>query len=350
MIFARQDAADGAFGVKVESGDFAETVRCRCGAEGTEAFGDEDCCIGGFSFGSVQCRKEASDRKAPSFFRLCGDLLNPQLEAWQKVSISGGDFRPVNFAGRRVGAFLKSDGIEQILIFGLVPQNVSASPGEQASEIFSTFKSLLGENGFDFKDTVRTWFYNRDILAWYPEFNSVRTKFFTEDGVFKRLVPASTGIGAHNSAGAAICAGLHAVRSKTGSSVAQAVESPLQNSAMKYKSSFSRAVEIAFPEHRKLYISGTASIDKSGESVHIGDCPAQVAETMRVVEALLRSRGMGWENISRAIAYFRRASDIPLFKKFCDEKKLPALPAIAVNATICRDNLLFELEADAIAD
>ncbi len=350
MIFARHNAVDGAFGVKVESGNFTETVRCHCRAEETESFGDEGCCIGGFSFGSFRRGKETSDREAPPLFRLCGDLLNPQPRVWQKVSVSGGDFRPVNFAGRRVGVFLKSNNIEQILIFGLVPQNVSASPGEQASEIFSAFKSLLGENGFDFTDTVRTWFYNRDILAWYPEFNGVRTRFFAENGVFGRLVPASTGIGAHNSAGAAICAGLHAVRSRAGNSVAQAVESPLQSSAMKYKSSFSRAVEIAFPGHRKLYISGTASIDKSGESVHIGDSPAQLAETMRVVEALLRSRGMDWENVSRAIAYFRRASDIPLFKKFCDEKKLPPLPAIAVNATICRDNLLFELEADAIAD
>ena len=176
----------------------------------------------------------------------------------------------------------------------------------------------------------------------------MRTAFFAGHGVFEKRVPASTGIGAGNSAGAALSADLLAVQPRNGAVRIQAVPSPLQGSALNYRSSFSRAVEMGFTTHRFLTISGTASIGQDGQTVFLGDCEGQIGRTLDVVEALLRSRGMDWSDVTRGIAYFADLADRPLFEAVWRQRGLPDLPLAMAQAAICRADLLFELEVDAV--
>ena len=127
------------------------------------------------------------------------------------------------------------------------------------------------------------------------------------------------------------------------------VPSPLQSSATQYGSSFSRAVELELPDLRRLYISGTASIDEQGKTVFIGDTAGQVRQTMEVVQAILHSREMDWGDVTRSLVYFKRGTDAPLFEKHRQENGVPPFPAITVENDICRDELLFEIEVDAVA-
>jgi len=303
--------------------------------------------VGGFSFFNKNKENKQLKYEFPAFF-LFSDLRNSQENISQIIQMNEGKKKYIYNGKKIVGTTISNENIEQIFILGLTPQNLSNPPSKQAEEIFSLLDKILAENNFNFQDVVRTWFYNNNITEWYADFNSVRTSFFKEKKIFENLVPASTGIGAENIYGSAICAGLHAIKSHNKKRIAQVIESPLQNSAMNYKSSFSRAVEISFPEYKKLYISGTASINKNGETVFIGNCAKQIAETMKIVEALLNSRGATWENVSRSIAYFRKTQDIHFLEEFLKEKKIPQFPIIITQATICRENLLFEIEADAI--
>ena len=117
---------------------------------------------------------------------------------------------------------------------------------------------------------------------------------------------------------------------------------------MDYRSSFSRAVELGFPTHRSLYVSGTASIDADGRTVHRDDAAAQIKLTMRVVEAILHSRDMGWGDLFRGTVYFRNMEDRALFDAHCMELRIPGFPLAVSHADICRDDLLFEIEVDAI--
>ena len=71
------------------------------------------------------------------------------------------------------------------------------------------------------------------------------------------------------------------------------------------------------PDHRRLYVSGTASIEPSGKTAHIGDPAKQISLTMEVVAAILESRRMTWADVSRAIAYFKDIKDAPLFDEYC---------------------------------
>ena len=77
--------------------------------------------------------------------------------------------------------------------------------------------------------------------------------------------------------------------------------------------------------------------------------PAQVALTMDVVQAIQESRDMTWGNVNRALAYFKHAADISIFDEHLKRCGLPCLPTVIVNVDICRGDLLFEIELDAVA-
>jgi enamine deaminase RidA (YjgF/YER057c/UK114 family) len=200
----------------------------------------------------------------------------------------------------------------------------------------------------DFSHVVRTWLYLDRILEWYDDFNAVRTRFYKERGVFERLVPASTGIGAPNAAGTAVVAELLAIQPKDPRVRILSVPSPLQCPAPKYGSSFSRAVEVAMPDHRRLLVSGTAGIDPQGRTAHPGDVEAQADLTMRVIHAILESRGMGWSDVCRAVAYVKHTKDAPVLGRYCAAHGIAPLPLVVTKAEICREDLLFEVEVDAL--
>jgi len=247
-----------------------------------------------------------------------------------------------------VGSLYEDDCGRCCRLVGLLPSEVTDSREAQTGAIFGQMESALQDVGMTFSDVFRTWFYNHDILDWYGEFNTVRTDFFQERGIFGGVVPASTGIGGGNAADAALVAGLVALQPKGPDVTVAQVSSPLQSSARDYGSSFSRAVEVSCPDHRRLYVSGTASIDKAGETVHVGDCKAQVGLTMEVVGEILKSRQMNWGDVNRALAYFKQAEDAHLLVSYRQENDLPHFPVIVAENDVCRDDLLFEIEIDAI--
>ena len=249
--------------------------------------------------------------------------------------------------GSLVGKLYSDDEVDYCLLGGLLPSDPGASQESQAKEVFASIPLALAEAGMDFSNVVRTWFYLDRVWDWYAVFNKVRTEFFDAHKVFDGLVPASTGIGIGNPAGAALVCAVLAAKPKTGNVRISSVESPLQCPALDYKSSFSRAVEIESSGGRQLLISGTASIHPDGRTAHPGDTGKQIELTMEVIEAILKARGMAWESACRAIAYFKNPGDAALLDAYCKARRLPAFPMLAVSADICRDDLLFEMELDA---
>ena len=291
-----------------------------------------------------------NDPPDPGMSWLRGDssVATAGLSSVHAFAVSGSAPAARLTRGDASGVVYEDDLARVCRLAGVVPVNREASREAQAREVFEIAESMLGEAGFRFSDTIRTWFYLERLLEWYGGFNTVRTEFFRERGVFDRLVPASTGIGAGNARGCALTADFLAIQPKDGRVTVSDVDSPLQDSAIKYRSSFSRAVEIRFPACRQLLVSGTASIDRDGRTVHAGNPAEQVALTMRVVGAILESRGMGWRDVTRGIAYFKRLGDRPLLDDYMRAHHLPAMSLAMAEADICRDDLDFEIEVDAV--
>lgn len=271
------------------------------------------------------------------------------LTGTQVYAISGTSVGSIRLDGQIVGSIFEDDDARYCLLGDLRPTDTSGSDAEQARETFDKMAAALSFAEMDFSHVIRTWFYINRILSWYDRFNSVRTGFFADQSVLESIMPASTGIGAGNCAGVAVVAEALAIKAKKQNIHIYEVPSPLQCPASDYKSSFSRAVEVVLPDHRRLYISGTASIEPGGKTAHVGDVEKQIALTMDVVEAILGSRQMGWSDVSRAIAYFKDIQDASLLDSYCSKKRLPLLPMAVAHGDICRDELLFEIEIDAVA-
>lgn len=266
----------------------------------------------------------------------------------QRFISTKGPVSVVMQGNRAVGAKYEDAYAEYVLLMGVAPDDLTASREVQTRSAFDNIDALLKAEGYSFHDVVRTWLYLDKLLEWYDVLNRVRDEFFEAHNIFGGFVPASTGIGCANSLGAEIIVGAMAMRPKDGRATKAMLESPLQCSALDYRSSFSRAAEIVTPEWRTVFVSGTASIAPGGETVHLDDADKQVALTMDVVKAILETRGMTLKDSVRAIAYIKRPEDRPAWQNWLKENGLPADYAQEIIADVCRDDLLFELELDAV--
>jgi enamine deaminase RidA (YjgF/YER057c/UK114 family) len=199
----------------------------------------------------------------------------------------------------------------------------------------------------DLHNIVRTWFFVDDILGWYRDFNRVRSEIYAEEGVFERYLPASTGIGGSNPQNTAVVASVLAMQAKAEGVAVREIPSPLQCPAIDYGSSFTRAAEVVTPGVRTVLVSGTASIDPEGATVHVGDVDAQVAYTLQIVEAILKSRGMDFEDVTRGNAYFKESAGAATWGQRASRLGLPLSRVVVSKNHVCRDDLLFELEVDA---
>jgi enamine deaminase RidA (YjgF/YER057c/UK114 family) len=267
----------------------------------------------------------------------------------QAFALDGIPLHRVTLGDRVVGSQWSDADADYCLLAGILPADLQADRNAQTRSCFERIETALKKADMDFSHVIRTWLFLDNLLDWYDVFNAARTTFFKERGVFDRLIPASTGIGAGNPSGAALVAGALAIRPKHNRVRIQEVSSPLQCPATEYRSSFSRAVEVDYPDRRLLIISGTASIAPEGQSLYADDVGKQIHLTLDVIEAILKSRGMGWEHTVRAVGYFRDIHDLAVFDACCRERGMPALPMAPAHATVCRGDLLFEMELDAVA-
>lgn len=126
------------------------------------------------------------------------------------------------------------------------------------------------------------------------------------------------------------------------------------NEAYAYGSAFSRGMRIDLEGLTILLISGTASIDEAGNTVHVGDLRAQLRRTFDNITGLLASEGATWHDIVRTTCYLRDIErDYKAFNEeraaFYKEQGLDPLPAsTGIQAILCRPDLLIEIEAIAM--
>jgi 2-iminobutanoate/2-iminopropanoate deaminase len=137
----------------------------------------------------------------------------------------------------------------------------------------------------------------------------------------------------------------------------RAIKAPqVLNEAYDYPrpSSFSRGLRIDLNGLVVLLISGTASIDEHGQTVHVGDFRAQTRRTYHNITGLLASEGATWKDVVRTTCYLRDIErDYAAFNEertaFYREQGLDPLPAsTGIQAILCRPELLVEIEAIAM--
>lgn len=119
------------------------------------------------------------------------------------------------------------------------------------------------------------------------------------------------------------------------------------------QAAFTRGMRVELDNCVMLFISGTASVNERGESIHPGDFTAQTRRAFSNIKGLLAAEGADWHDVVRTTCYLKDFRDYDEFNRvrsaFYAEEELEPLPAsTCVEARICRPELLVEIEAIAI--
>jgi len=205
---------------------------------------------------------------------------------------------------------------------------------------------------------IRIWNYVPAINApaageeRYRLFNSARQAAFRKSGrAVMGSVPAACALG--SPAGSPLCVYFLAARRPP-----KMIENPRQTSAYHYppkfgrhSPTFSRACISSDARQANLFISGTASI-VGHETLHPGDAAAQTRETLANIETLLAeaNRVSGPSRYSlealKLKVYVRHAADFPAIQSVL-AREVCGGSALYLQADICREDLLVEIEAMA---
>lgn len=235
---------------------------------------------------------------------------------------------------------------------GTLPDgSMPAGAAEQAQEMFNNVGLGLHAHGLSYRDIRRTWIYVSRLLEWYGDLNRVRTAHYRRNGLGVEggpAFPASTGIQCHSNGEECLVDVLAVATDRPGALVAEPiVRSPRQDSSFNYGSAFSRGMTFDIEGRRTVHISGTASINSAGASVHVGDPEMQSLETLMCIASILEAQGGSLQNITSATLFCKDRAAWEAWNRVCGLLKIPAFPKICVIADVCRDDLLVEMEAVA---
>jgi len=119
-------------------------------------------------------------------------------------------------------------------------------------------------------------------------------------------------------------------------------------------SGFSRGMRVDLGNAVMLFISGTASIDENGQTIYVGDFRKQTERVYYNIKKLLESEGASWKDVVKTTVYIKDIEKYyDEFNKiriqfFMDEGVNPFPASVGVQATLCRPELLIEMDAIAI--
>lgn len=240
----------------------------------------------------------------------------------------------------------------------LMLQNIQGQAGSRPGQVRAMLdraEGILRRNGASYKDVARTWLYLSDILDWYPDFNKARSEKYGEFGVMPGpgdtmlLLPASTGISAAAPSGAAVSMDLLAVvENCDGTAPVRKLTNKKQLDAFRYGAAFSRGAVIKEDDVTLIQVSGTAAIDEHGVSLYPGDIRAQINCTFEKIETLLNQEGADLKDIAAATVFVKSPEYASLFWAMVADRGIADFPAVCVVADVCRDELLFEIDAEAV--
>jgi enamine deaminase RidA (YjgF/YER057c/UK114 family) len=248
---------------------------------------------------------------------------------------------------------------------------------DAAVHTFDSLQQVLSHAKFSFSSIVRQWNYIGNILKCterddslvqnYQMFNDVRNKYYSQYRSCK-YYPAATGIGMDYEGVKIDCFAI----SHDSKTEIYPVKSPTQKDSYQYRQEvlvgeaalnqkkhapqFERGLLLKSAGTSRLIISGTASIN--GEETTHTSVEQQTLNTIVNIEALASSSNLKLhcpnleifpEKYAYLRVYVKNRNDISQVKEIC-ARYFGEIPISYVQADICRNNLLVEIEGEKISD
>ena len=221
---------------------------------------------------------------------------------------------------------------------------------EQMSRLFRSYQDELGRHSMDVaRHCLRTWLYVHDIDVNYAGVVKARNDCFRHWGLTPEThYIASTGIqGRQADARVKVSMDAYAVHGLREEQVSYLHALTHLSPTHVYGVAFERGTAVEYGDRRQLYISGTASIDREGKVVHVGDVARQILRMWENVEKLLEEGGACARDLAQATVYLRDASDYSVVRPLLADR-MPGVPVHYVSAPVCRPAWLIEMECIAI--
>ncbi|MBO4820268.1 MAG: translation initiation inhibitor [Prevotella sp.] len=222
----------------------------------------------------------------------------------------------------------------------------------QTMLIFNKYLDKMKEKGLTLKEhCVRTWIYVADIDVNYEGMVRARNDIFRNQGLTPEThFIASTGIGGFSqtrSASVAIDFLTYPEVKETDMKYLHALDN--LNPTHEYGVSFERGTRLDLDGKQTIFISGTASIDKHGKAMYVGDIQRQTARLLENIGALLHDGGSTMRDVRYFLVYLRDPSDRELVEAFLS-KAYPTTPHVLLQGKVCRPEWLVEMECVAVKE
>jgi len=244
-----------------------------------------------------------------------------------------------------------------------------------AETAFNQAAGILEKEKMTMDNIVRQWNYIGYILSVrngfqnYQVFNEVRSEYYRR---YRSVpgYPAATGIGmgldgviidfcAIGADESILVKGLSNPNQINAYEYGQKVLRGMKEAGkpIKQPPQFERALIVAPYKSPVLFVSGTASI-KGQETIGIGDIETQTRVTienimkladLQRINEILNRREASTLRCSLLRVYIKLRKDFNTVEKICQEL-FPAVPKVFIEADVCRNNLLTEIEAEFIID
>jgi enamine deaminase RidA (YjgF/YER057c/UK114 family) len=265
----------------------------------------------------------------------------------------------------------KTESIKEVWAGGLGASLFVDDTLKAAVAAFEQMRSILAAEQISFDHIVRQWNYIGNILEVknevqnYQKFNEVRSEYYHK---YRNVhsYPAATGIGMKFGG---VILDFCAVKAQANLKII-AVDNPDQIRPYDYSQQvlkgkplcskginqppqFERALFLTENMGSTLFVSGTASIIGQ-DTIGINDIEKQTIVTLDNISKLTDSErishlsGEAGSDAGNPIllrVYIKNQEDFTKVKAICDQR-YPRVPSIFIEADICRDNLLIEIEAE----
>lgn len=245
-------------------------------------------------------------------------------------------------------SFQSADGLEHYWWCG--SQIPECSSEHQTRMLFEMYEEALQRYQMNVKNNcIRTWFYVQNIDVNYAGMSRARNEFFAQHGLTADThYITSTGIqGRSSDYNVTVRLDGYAVKGLDEKNIQYLDASEYLSPTRIYNVTFERGVCLHLEDRLKCYISGTASIDKDGNVLYLGDVVKQTERALLNVEKLLEEGNSSLDDLAFLTVYLRDVSDTPAVQKLLDER-LPEVPRLIVYAPVCRPTWLIEMEGISI--
>lgn len=283
------------------------------------------------------------------------------MEIWMDDSTEQSEY--LELSGIRYTRTLSVSG-KSVWGMGLSSEKEHLPLTDQIHFSFEAVLRILEQEGMTLADIVRQWNYVPRILEiqkdgekqlqHYQVFNEIRQMYYSASA-FADGYPSATGIG--TSFGNY---DLDFFALKCSPSVEKiGLSNPMQQDAYKYEQSFlvgdtltgqtkktplfERAKILKSKERVLIFISGTASIIGQ-ETIGIGDVKRQTEITINNIHELISRLDVPQKtHFTYLRAYIKNINDFQAVRTIC-ENSFTDIPISYLQADVCRDNLLVEME------